>query len=480
MKKIVCEMCGSNDFVKKEGFFCCENCGTKYTVEEARKMMIEGTVEVTGTVSIDTSKKDSALLEVIKTAMDSRNYSEVYELSSQLLTNNATFWEAWFYKGAAACFVSADKYQETLTCFDKAYSICPDDKKESLKGKIVDSVVTVSEALVKHYCDIFQNNPSGNNAGKLMDNLGNSLEGIRSLQKKYNYSYVGIHNIEDHFVIYVYDSLNAAKQLADSKFGRDASDRTDYKFDIYIDEVDSIIAAMSVILNNYSLRPESVEPYMRFFQKCIRSTTHASSYVWSVGRGKYVESKCLTRNAVRERNKMWEDTYAKKDRLVKLGQEREMVYHKIKNKEYWEAHYEEYHKLCSDLEELKKQRQPYTDEIDEIDKEINSTKESGSAKLQEELDLEEINEKIASTKQKISEKGLFDFKGKKPLKDELNILNKSYKSIYKKAKDARKAVDDITTSKLSTLNVKKNKVLERCSDIDSKIKTINNELTKNR
>ena len=53
MKRIVCEMCGSKDFVKDNGFFVCESCGTKYTLEEAKKMMVEGTVEVKGTVAID-------------------------------------------------------------------------------------------------------------------------------------------------------------------------------------------------------------------------------------------------------------------------------------------------------------------------------------------------------------------------------------------------------------------------------------------
>ena len=44
MKSIVCEMCGSNDIVKKDGLYVCQFCGTKYSVEDAKKMMIDGTV----------------------------------------------------------------------------------------------------------------------------------------------------------------------------------------------------------------------------------------------------------------------------------------------------------------------------------------------------------------------------------------------------------------------------------------------------
>ena len=48
MKKLVCELCGSTNLIKENGLFVCQSCGTQYSVEEARKMMIEGTVNVQG------------------------------------------------------------------------------------------------------------------------------------------------------------------------------------------------------------------------------------------------------------------------------------------------------------------------------------------------------------------------------------------------------------------------------------------------
>ena len=58
MKQLTCEMCGSTDLLKQDGVFVCQSCGCKYSVEEARKMMIEGTVDVSGsTVFIDNTKQ---------------------------------------------------------------------------------------------------------------------------------------------------------------------------------------------------------------------------------------------------------------------------------------------------------------------------------------------------------------------------------------------------------------------------------------
>ena len=51
MKAFVCEMCNSQDLVRQDGFYVCQSCGTKYTIEEAKKLM----VEIEGAVKIDNS-----------------------------------------------------------------------------------------------------------------------------------------------------------------------------------------------------------------------------------------------------------------------------------------------------------------------------------------------------------------------------------------------------------------------------------------
>ena len=60
MKKLQCEMCGSTDMVKQNGVFVCQSCGLKYSVEDAKKLMIDGVVEVKGAVMVDkTSEIDN-------------------------------------------------------------------------------------------------------------------------------------------------------------------------------------------------------------------------------------------------------------------------------------------------------------------------------------------------------------------------------------------------------------------------------------
>ena len=41
MKRMICEICGSSDFIKENGLFLCQSCGAKYSLEEARKIMTD-------------------------------------------------------------------------------------------------------------------------------------------------------------------------------------------------------------------------------------------------------------------------------------------------------------------------------------------------------------------------------------------------------------------------------------------------------
>ena len=98
MKKIVCEMCGSNDFQKEDGMFVCQNCGCKYSVEEARKLMIEGSVDVTGsTVKVDASEKLNNLYQLARRARDAENSEMAAKYYNNILMEAPNDWEAAFY-----------------------------------------------------------------------------------------------------------------------------------------------------------------------------------------------------------------------------------------------------------------------------------------------------------------------------------------------------------------------------------------------
>lgn len=102
MKQLTCEMCGSTELLKTEGVFVCQTCGTKYSVEEAKKMMVEGTVEVTGTVKVDKTNEIENRVQNIINEFNKGNNDNVERMCIELLNIDPKNYQAMIYSGLAA------------------------------------------------------------------------------------------------------------------------------------------------------------------------------------------------------------------------------------------------------------------------------------------------------------------------------------------------------------------------------------------
>lgn len=98
MKRLTCEMCGSTDLMKQDGVFVCQSCGCKYSVEEAKKMLVEGTVDVSGSkVKVDDSEELEKLYQVARRAKESNNSENAAKYYDMILMKDPNSWEANFY-----------------------------------------------------------------------------------------------------------------------------------------------------------------------------------------------------------------------------------------------------------------------------------------------------------------------------------------------------------------------------------------------
>ena len=145
MKQLTCEMCGSTELVKDGGFFICQTCGTKYSVEEAKKMMIEGTVDVQGTVKVDNSAFVEKYLANARRAKQKEDWEETEKYYNMVEQNDPTNIEAIFYSSygkAKRSLVDADIYkrQAAFKVLQNCVSIIDDNfdmSKESEQKKII-------------------------------------------------------------------------------------------------------------------------------------------------------------------------------------------------------------------------------------------------------------------------------------------------------------------------------------------------------
>ena len=145
MKQLTCEMCGSTDLMKQEGVFVCQTCGMKYSIEEAKKMMIEGTVDVQGTVQVDNSAFVEKYLANARRAKQKEDWEETEKYYNMVEQNDPTNIEAIFYSSygkAKRSLVDADifKRQATFKVLQNCVSIIDDNfdiNKEAEQKEII-------------------------------------------------------------------------------------------------------------------------------------------------------------------------------------------------------------------------------------------------------------------------------------------------------------------------------------------------------
>ena len=106
LKALACEMCGSTDMIKQNGVFVCQSCGTKYSLEEAKKMMISGTVNVAGTVTVDNTAFVKKCLENARRALEKTDWDEVEKYYNMVEQNDPRNIEAIFYSAYGKAMLS--------------------------------------------------------------------------------------------------------------------------------------------------------------------------------------------------------------------------------------------------------------------------------------------------------------------------------------------------------------------------------------
>jgi uncharacterized Zn finger protein (UPF0148 family) len=140
MKQIVCEMCGGKELLKQDGVFVCQSCGTKYSAEEAKKMMVE----------VDTSVKLANALEKARRAMENKNYIPAQEYYEIILKEEPDNWEAAFYS------VYSERMQMVTLHRDSLALVGGVHIKTVLKNiKFLDDITQQNKAIEQIKTDLF-------------------------------------------------------------------------------------------------------------------------------------------------------------------------------------------------------------------------------------------------------------------------------------------------------------------------------------
>ena len=250
MKKIVCEMCGSNDLMKKDNVYVCESCGTKYSVEEAKKMMIEGKVDVSGSkVKVHEKDKIKNFLMMANNAYDADNKKEAENYCNKIIEIEPENSEAWFLKGKSAGWQSSlanIRFEETINAFQKAINYADEKKKKEVIKDAVDEITNLCNALVTLACDNYADSGTVNSASTILSAVGTMIKTTISFLTKCK---VKTNDINAEIAAKINCACVAAyKDIYSDYMGRDGHP-SDYAFETYASRLKALIALEEFAVN---------------------------------------------------------------------------------------------------------------------------------------------------------------------------------------------------------------------------------------
>lgn len=157
MKKIACEVCGSEALVKRGGVFVCEYCGVKYSLEDAKQLFGERPENTETVAQTDNTALIQKLMGYARRAHHKEDWEYVakfYGRVEQYEPDNmeAVFFSAYskamlslsspdFYKRAQRFKVLNNSISDLHDCFEKTT-----ENKQEILSKIVDVVLNINNA----------------------------------------------------------------------------------------------------------------------------------------------------------------------------------------------------------------------------------------------------------------------------------------------------------------------------------------------
>lgn len=470
MKQLTCEMCGSTDLIKQDGVFVCQTCGCKYSIEEARKMMVEGTVEVTGTVKVDNSAAIENYLDMARNALDASNNKEADDYCNRIIEMDVTNWEAWFIKGKAVGWQSTlgnIRIAETINAFSKALENCPEENKEQLGEDCKTELKNLQSALLSVRVKNFKTHPNEDDITGLRSDVNTILTTTVNFLLKAKIMIDALVNVQ--YARIINNGICDAWQVVYKDYVGDEYHPSDYDLTRFISEGDYLIEALKlalVLCGDEDDDEELNELKIQIYENMVHmqgEVKNSQSYEVSFDGGfkHYNKSKNLTAQAKANRQSEIDEWNDKIIYIKAIGALKAKEAADQRRKEYWENHKDEKDRLEAEQKKLQTEKDNIVSQIAELDEQ----KENVPAMKQ----LSAIQSRIDELTAEKKALGIFKAKEKKAIQGKIDEVEAEATAMRK-----------VLTSQQSEIEETIVPLRGRLSDIDNKISQITLEFEKER
>lgn len=506
MKQLTCEMCGSTNLLKQEGVFVCQTCGTKYSVEEAKKMMIDGVVTVTGTVTVDNTDKIKNYLEMANSAYEAENKNEAETYCNRIIEIDPQNYEAWLIKGKAAGWQSTlarNRIDESIQCFSKAFDYAPDDNKEEMKSVVSEEISNLSLALINLSCSNYADLPIESNYNSVMQSTKDILNHTTNLLEK-----CGI--TPTPYMNKAAEMMSEAAKKAYNYIVSDSKIKVErYPSSYQYNEYNKVRLQCEVILKTaIGLAKDDFLMNSSRYIQLSTMTSEAGRYSgWDkkFSQNSHQEANLLRQNGFECRvegnyvytkicGESYDNLKKKSEEYRKMSDECRYKYKKQleneiaekknkqieKNKTYWLEHESEKQQLESErnslqeqIKQLKAQLAPYDDEMAEWRK-----KRDADTPAQEEK--KTVEKQISLLRNEQSSLGIFKGKDKKALQAQIDELSSRLPSINESIEAEAREQTKMCNGKIREIEQQAKPIKDKIAAAEKRINEIKAELTKDR
>lgn len=497
MKKIVCDLCESTEFTKEGGFFICQGCGTKYSLEEAKAMMreVEGSAPVSTGAPVTAvpmgnpnQQQIDNILVLATTAYEAQNYAEAENYCNQAVVLDAMCYKAWNLKGKAVGWQSKIdnlRIEEAAHSFCKAIDFAPEEEKEELKNQAVEELKKLGIALISLRKNRFSRSPDKEELNGFKSDRKVMLDSLMVLLAHGNA--VGM---PEGYLNQIATMMNDAA-VAATNMARNAWKKVDWPTDkdlvTYLDWMGNIEELLRQAIDASDDDEEADITRYENLIIVLEDPIDKCSFKeeWSSYQSKYIhiQSKNLTSAAIETRRKQVQDCKNKITAIEKSVQEKKEAERKKTEEEkkarikaYWEAHAEEKAALEAEQKELEAKKDMLATEISGLDAEIKALDPKGA--VPSETEDEKLGDQIRDLENQRSKLGMFAGKQKKQITEEIASLNGRRDSLKSKIEDEKKARQAEADKKMAPLQEKRAELQSQLDAATKRINAIVNELTK--
>ena len=436
MKRLTCEMCGSIDLIKKEGLFECQNCGTKYSVEEAKKMMVEGVVEVQGTVKIDSSNKIDNLLKNAKILYQDGKTGEAYNLFGEVLNIDTENYIAIAYRGLSSAWTT---------------SVTEPKQLDAVRG-VARSLELALKKLgnSKEYLDFSLE------IGEEIDKIGSAC------LKLYIDYYTNASNAYVERIKELTSSMKKAGIYADVNF--------------YKRQEQQALAKVNQAEKNCK---EGTELTIASLNTVLIKILLAKDVIYSVKDYKKMRSMIET-YLKKSVSLISKDQLNKGTTLMVFCDKKIKEHGDKKREEYWQEHQAEKQELDKQIQECEQKLEKLKNYQSQFEQEKTALEQKMNTKVPAEEDLEKIENKLEKLQEEKNSLGLFKGKEKKIVQEKIDGVNQELEAIKKEVQQEKEELKKQYMPNIEEITEKLSKIEKEAERITQEKEQAENELNKDR